>query len=142
MTSTPFHDTSNMPRRWPWFLIGISLFLLGPILTFVQFGVLDRLATPWQLPILATLGVLCMLLSVLQRGGFVRISAFLLFAFVSGFAWYLFLFSMNTPLYAGPANPGTPLPAFQGKLANGQPFASADLAKGQSSVLLFFRGHW
>jgi len=134
--------TDTGPRRWPWFIIGITLFLLGPILTAVQFGPLERLTTPWQLPILMAIGLICMLLSVLQRGGVLRIGGFLLFAFVSGFMWYTFLFMLTTPPYTGPANTGNPLPAFAAKHADGRAFAHTDLADGKSSVMLFYRGHW
>jgi hypothetical protein len=136
-------DTTHPPPRgWPWFIIGVVLVLLGFVLTFVQFSVLNRLTTPWQMPILATLGVICMLLSVLQRGGLLRIAGFLLFAFVSGAMWYMLLIAMNTPPYTGPANPGSPVPAMAAKLADGRAFSNADLANGQPSVMLFYRGLW
>lgn len=135
-------ESTTPPRRWPWFLVGVVLFLLGPILTFVQYGPLGRLTTPWQLPILATLGVVCMLLAVLQSGGVVRTAGFLLFAFVSGFVWFMLLVKVNTPNYTGPANPGSPVPVFAAKLADGSTFANTTLANGRSSVLLFYRGHW
>lgn len=142
MTSASLPDTRNAPRRWPWFIIGVSLFLLGPILTFVQFNLMNHLATPWQMPILATMGVICMLLSVLQSGGAMRIAGFLLFAFVSGFQWFLILAGMNTPAYTGSANPGSPVPVFAAKLADGRSFKTTDLANGNSSVMLFNRGRW
>jgi hypothetical protein len=141
MTSTPIQDTSNIPRRWPWFIIGVTLFLLGPILAFVQFGFMEKLTTPWQVPILASLGAICMLLSVLQRGGVMRIAGFFLFAFVSGFEWYMMLVGITTPAYTGPTA-GNPLPVFNAKLADGRAFANTDLANGQSSVMLFNRGRW
>jgi hypothetical protein len=135
-------DTAAAPRGWPWFIIGIVLVLLGFVLTFVQFNVLSRLTTPWQMPILATLGVICMLLSVLQRGGWGRIAGFLLFAFVSGALWFMLLYGMNTPPYTGPATPRNPVPTMTAKLADGRPFSNADLADGKPSVMLFYRGLW
>jgi hypothetical protein len=94
------------------------------------------------MPILATLGIICMLLSVLQRGGFMRIAGFLLFAFVSGAQWYMLLHGMNTPPYTGPANPGSPVPTMAAKAADGRVFSSSDLGNGQPSVMLFYRGLW
>jgi peptidoglycan/LPS O-acetylase OafA/YrhL len=50
------------PRRWPLFLLGVVLFFVGPAIYFVQ--VYSRqLWTPWYVPILASFGLLLMIIS-------------------------------------------------------------------------------
>jgi hypothetical protein len=128
-------------RRPPWFLLGVALFVLGPIIYAVQFS-MKNLTAPWYVPILATVGVLFMIVSVRQRRGILRIGGLVLFALFCGFQWYTMLVSTRVPPYTGPAQAGQPIPAFTASFANGQPFKAADLRNGTPTVLLFFRGHW
>jgi hypothetical protein len=127
-------------RRWPLFLLGLLLFILGPISVFAQLHFHDR-HTPYQAPILATLGVLLMAVSLWQRGGIIRGIALFLFAALCGLEWFLLLVAMKTPDYAGPTV-GQKTPPFTTTLANGSAFTNDDLAKGENTVLIFFRGHW
>src|SRR5207244_1061614 len=58
-------------RRWPFFLVGVLLFVLGPVIYFVRFRS-EVLETPWYVPVLATVGVFFLLLSLRQRRGLAR----------------------------------------------------------------------
>lgn len=128
-------------RRWPLFLLGVLLFFAGPVLYAVEVWI-GRLAMPWYLPILATVGVLFMIASVWQRGGILRISGLVLFGLLCGAVWFFVLIASRTPDYVGPAQPGKKVPAFMTKLADGKTFTQHDLEAGNRSVLLFFRGRW
>jgi hypothetical protein len=130
-------------RAWVWtlFLIGGVLFVVGPVLYAVQFN-MKHLTTPWYLPILATIGVGLMALSVWQRRGLVRTVGLLLCVVVCGFEWYIFGEAARTPVYAGPVKVGGKLPAFDTNLASGATFTNADLEKGEATLLVFFRGRW
>ena len=59
-------------RRRPWFILGVLLFVLGPALYIVQFKLKHLGFMPWYVPLLATLGVAVMVLSVAQRRGILR----------------------------------------------------------------------
>jgi hypothetical protein len=128
-------------RRWPLFSLGVLLFVLGPALYYIQFR-LEYLDTPWYVPILATAGVVLMVVSVWQRRGVVRIIGLALFLLVAGFEWHALLIGFRTPQYNGPAQPGQKIPAFATTLADGKAFTDRDLDKGIPTVLVFFRGHW
>jgi hypothetical protein len=128
-------------RRPPLFLLGVALFLLGPILYVILFNQ-GHLATPWYVPILATAGVLFMILSVRQRGGFLRSTGLALFVLLCAAQWFIFVVASKTPAYAGPVQVGGSLPAFTANLADGKTFANKDLAGGEPTVLVFFRGRW
>ncbi|HEV3447910.1 MAG TPA: hypothetical protein VG099_24950 [Gemmataceae bacterium] len=128
-------------RRPPLFLLGVALFLLGPILYIVLFNQ-GHLATPWYVPILATAGVLFMILSVRQRGGILRGTGLVLFGLLCAGQWFIFVVATKTPAYTGPVQVGGSLPAFTANLADGKTFANQDLAGGASTVLVFFRGRW
>jgi hypothetical protein len=142
MENVPSNTTVNAPRRsWPLFLLGGLLFVLGPAIYFVQFK-LGHLDMPWHLPVLATVGVLCIAASVLQRRGVWRSLGLVLFALLCGFEWYLVLVFGNTPPYDGPAKVGYKVPEFAATYADGRSFANKDLEDGQRTVLLFYRGHW
>src|ERR1700688_3704789 len=98
----PSAVSSAPQRHLPLFLLGVLLFILGPALYVIQFR-LDHLATPWYVPILATIGVLFMLISARQRRGVARIAGVLLLALFCGFEWFMLLVGTRTPLYTGPA---------------------------------------
>ncbi len=128
-------------RPWPPFLWGVFLVLLGPVLYAVQLYY-KQLWMPWYLPILSTMGVLLMATSVWRQPGFLRAAGLALFLLVCGFEWFMSLVTFKTPLYEGPANIGSPIPAFAATLGDGSSFTSDELASGKNSVLLFFRGRW
>jgi hypothetical protein len=130
-----------LPRRWPLFVAGVLLFLLGPVVYIIQTSV-GNLATPWYAPILASIGVLLMGGSVWQRRGVWGSIALAPFVLVGGLEWFMLVVGMRTPPYTGPAALGQRVPAFATTLADGQAFTDRDLTKGQSTILLFFRGRW
>jgi hypothetical protein len=134
-------ETSHPGRHWPLFLAGILLFLIGPPLYFVEFH-LRHLRVPWYVPLLASAGVVLMAASLWRRRGVVRALLLLLFAMACGLEWYMLLVAMKAPPYSGPALPGSTIPEFAARLADGTPFTEKDLAQGRSTVLLFFRGRW
>ena len=137
----PHAGQGTQTRRWPLFLLGIALFLLGPGLYVAQFN-MGRLSLPWYLPALASLGVVCMTISVVQRGGVVRIVGLVLFTLICGIESFFILVASRAPVYTGPAQPGAKVPAFATALADGTTFTNQDLEKGDRTVLLFFRGRW
>jgi hypothetical protein len=130
------------PRRWPLFLAGIALFVIGPALSAFEILVLARLQTAWYVPILATLGVLLMAISTWQRKGVLRVLALGLFVLVCAGEWLMVGVVTKTPPYEGPARVNQPLPAFTTRLADGSTFADKDLLGDHPTLLLFYRGHW
>jgi hypothetical protein len=141
MEQTPTTPVSPSPSRWPFFVIGFLFFLLGPAINFAQIS-MGKLVTPWHVPVLATVGLAFMGLSVVQRGGIVRPIAFLLFLTVCGFEWFFIVHMIRVPEYTGPAQPGEALPAFAARKADGTTFSHTDLAVGVPSIMLFYRGRW
>lgn len=124
-----------------WLSLGMGLCILGPLLLVAQYGA-KVLIVPWYLPALTTFGMVFVLWSIFVRHGVVRFVALglvMLFAVVQ----WLFLGAMaRLPSYEGPAKAGQPMPAFETILADGSEFTEKDLANGQASVLVFFRGRW
>jgi len=127
-------------RRRPYFLLGVLVFFTGIIISIVLIAT-KRLVEPWYVPILGTIGVLLMLVSVAQRPGMLRIIGLLIFIGLAGAEWYMLLGSKLAP-YAGPAKPGEKLPAFTAALADGSPFNNSNLQEGKPTVMVFFRGKW
>lgn len=133
---------ANAPaRHWPLFLVGVLLFVSGPVLYFVQLR-LQNLGMPWYVPALSTAGVLCMSISVMQRRGILRSVGLLLFVVLCGFEWLILLTATKSPPYAGPAQPGRKVSEFAAMYADGTAFSHNDLEDGHRSVLVFFRGRW
>jgi hypothetical protein len=128
-------------RRLPLFLLGILFFIAGPAIYAAQFQ-MRHLTTPWYAPILATMGVLLMVVSVVRRPGILRGIGLVLFALFCGMEWFMVLVALVTPAYSGPAQIGRTLPAFATELADGKTFTDKNLADGTPTVLLFFRGRW
>ena len=138
---------ANMFRRfnwvlpWTFFLFGGLLFLVGPAIYAAQLS-RSRLATPWFVPILATLGVFCMAVSASQRRGLLRKTGLVVAALLCTFEWFMILVVFSTPSYSGPAQVGRRLPSFATTLADGTRFTEKDLENGSPTVLLFIRGRW
>src|SRR5688572_28306094 len=95
-----FGTTANVRRR-PLFLFGFLLFVLGPVLNFVQLRV-GQLWTPWYVPVLASVGVLLMIASLRQRRSVLRLVGLVVFVVVCGLEWYLFAVKLKAPEYSGP----------------------------------------
>jgi len=133
--------TESAPaRRRPYFLLGMLIFFLGMIIYAVQIAT-KHLVAPWHVPILGTIGVLLMVVSVVQRRGVLRIIGLVLFVVMAGMEWFMMVGSTLAP-YTGPAKTGEKLPAFTATLAEGSPFTNSNLQEGKPTVLVFFRGHW
>jgi hypothetical protein len=101
-----------------------------------------HLGAPWYVPILASVGVALMILSIWRRRGVVRPIGLVLFAILCGLEWHMLLVGTRTPAYTGPAQAGHSIPEFTATLADGRPFTEKDLEQGTHTVLLFFRGRW
>jgi hypothetical protein len=127
-------------RSWLW--LGIGLCLLGLVFNFVQIFQLKYLVTPWYLPVMVTVGVLLVLVSVRQRPTWTRGIVFLVMALLCAGAWYFILSLSRLPEYQGPVQVSRKLPEFTTSLADGRPFTEKDLQQGIPTALVFYRGHW
>jgi len=136
-----FRRFNNWVCPWAIFLFGGLLFLVGPAIYAAQLC-RSRLATPWFVPVLATVGVLCMAVSVSQRRGLLRKIGLVIGAFLCTFEWFMIVVVFSTPSYSGPAQVGYRLPSFATTLADGTRFSEKDLENGGPTVLLFVRGRW
>ncbi len=61
--------SSTLPRRFPgrlWLAMGLGLAALGVIAYVVQIA-MQRLLAPWYMPILATLGVVLLIVSLRRK---------------------------------------------------------------------------
>jgi hypothetical protein len=128
-------------RHWPIFLLGMLLILLGPVAYAVQINA-KHLTTPWYVPILASIGVALMIVSIWRRRGVVRLILLVFFALVCGLEWQMLLVAFRSSVYHGPAQPGRAVPEFKASYADGTPFTEKDLSKGTATVLVFYRGRW
>jgi hypothetical protein len=135
--STP--DPARRPGR-RLLLVGLGLAVLG-VAAYVAQVAAHRLTTPWYMPIAGTLGVLCVVASLWQARTVWRVLALLLVLLVAGAEW-AFLLTLRLPAYTGPVAVGQPFPAFTTARADGTPFTDRDLAGGQNSLLVAFRGRW
>lgn len=123
------------------FWAGLALALAGIPLFIVQ-SLLKRQFVPWYVPILATLGVVLMGLSLRGRRSIARYIALGLIVAFCGFGWFALGVMIRLPEYTGPAVAMKKLPPFTTALADGRPFTQADLEMGRPTVLTFYRGHW
>ncbi len=135
--------SSDAPHRFRgrlFLLLGLGLAVLGVAAYVVQIS-LERLMTPWYVPILASLGVVLVAMSLLERRTIWRVFALLAVVVLVG-AECAFLYALRLPPYTGPIAEGRPFPAFETRRADGTAFTHRDLAGDRSNVLVFFRGRW
>ena len=121
--------------------LGILAALVGVGIFAVQFNA-AILKTPWYMPILATLGVGMIYLSLKRQRTVARWIAAGLFTLFAGFQWFAMLVMMKLPAYTGPAKIGQELPAFAAAYSDGSPFNQDHLKNDKNTILLFFRGRW
>jgi hypothetical protein len=130
--------TTRTSGRWLYWL-GIAAVVLGVAAYFVQFMALKILTVPWYAPILATVGVIFLVVSFLRRHSLIRLITLVLLLFVAGAEWAFVGWMSRVPAYEGPAI-GQPLPDFAISTADGTALTNRDLV-GQPTVLVFYRGH-
>ncbi len=131
------------PRRSPgrlFLALGLTLAALGVIGYVLQIQA-QRLTAPWYVPIMATVGLVFVVVSLWQRRSVWRVLALVLVTLLAGAAW-TFLLAARLPAYTGPIVVGQPFPPFASARADGTPFTQQNLIGEQNSVLVFFRGRW
>jgi hypothetical protein len=136
-------SSSSMPHRFRgrfFLLLGLFLAILGVVAYVVQVS-LARLTAPWYMPTLASLGVVLVIMSLIERRTAWRIVALVVVVLLAGAEWAM-MYAMRLPPYAGPITVGRPFPAFETLRADGTPFTERDLAADKNTVLVFFRGRW
>jgi len=121
-------------------LLGLGLAVLGVGAYVVQIS-LKRLMAPWYMPTIASLGVVLVVVSLLERRTVWRACALLAVVLLAGAEWAI-LYAVRLPPYRGPIAVGRPFPAFKTTRADGTSFTQRDLAGDRNNVLVFFRGRW
>ncbi len=136
-TSPPIRGTGR------WFLwLGVLCAILGPPLYAAQLMVWGRTTEPWYAPVLASLGVVLVILSLRRRTTVWRGLALAFVLFLAAGDWWFLTSYTRLPAYTGPVAAGEAFPEFQAKRADGTLFTRADLAGDRATALIFFRGHW
>ncbi len=121
-------------------LLGVALAALG-VFAYVLQTLLGRLTVPWYMPVLALLGVILVVVSLLERRTLGRMLSLLAVLFLLGAELAMF-YAVRLPPYTGPITVGRPFPAFETSRADGTRFGQRDLVGEQNNVLVFFRGRW
>jgi hypothetical protein len=133
----------SAPRQFRgrlFLLLGLGLAVLGVVAYVAQIA-LERLIVPWYMPVLASLGVVLVIISLVERRTIWRILALMLVVLLAGAEWAM-IYALRLPSYTGPIAVGRPFPAFETTRADGTAFAQSNLAGDQNNVLVFFRGRW
>src|SRR5947208_874529 len=119
MTTTSSPPVKRQHPGRAYLALGLGLVVLGIAGYVVQIRMM-RLFTPWYTPILATLGVLFVIVSLWQQRSVWRILGLILVVLVAGFEW-TFLLALRLPAYSGPVAVDQPFPGFATVRADGTP---------------------
>lgn len=142
MEAIPNPATIDQPGPVRWFAwLGLVLIFFGPILFFIQLRD-KQLVVPWYVPILGTVGLGLLIVSLTRARTAWGIAGVVFIGLVVVGEWYFLLALMRLPAYSGPVAVGSPLPTFTATRANGSPFTQDDLKGTQNTMLVFFRGRW
>ena len=131
-------------RRHP----GRAFLILGILLPFVGIAIYafqiqaKVLRSPWYIPILATAGLLLIILALLQSRSVIRWLFAVFFTLFAAMLWVVFGVLMNVPEYTGPVKVEQPFPNFSTTFADGSAFTQDNLKGSQNTVMVFFRGRW
>jgi FtsH-binding integral membrane protein len=136
-------SSSAAPHRFRgrlFLVLGLGLAVLGVVAYVAQLS-LQRLMAPWYMPILASVGVVLVIISLWERRTLWRVLALVAVVGLAS-AESAILYALRLPPYTGPIAVGRPFPTFEAKRANGTPFTERDLAGDNNNVLVVFRGRW
>ena len=125
--------TSDAPRRHPGRLLaalGLGLAALGIAAYVVQIAA-QRLTTPWYLPIAATLGGSCLVVSLWQERTVWRVLALLLVLLLAGAEWTFLLRRRGCRLTRGRSRKGGRSRRSRRRGPTARRSPSADLEGGQ-----------
>lgn len=122
-----------------WGGAALAIAMIGVYIAQVAWA--RMLFTPWYLPIGGTLAALVVLLTLGRPLRWWRVVVALLCVALAGLEWF-FLLAPVLPQYSGPIAKGSPLPAFQARLADGTPIDATYFQNGRPSVVVFFQGRW
>jgi len=132
--------SARRPSGRLYLVLGMLVAVSGLVIYTIQ--MLAKIhSSPWYVPVLATLGALVIVYSLVLRRTIWRWGTAGLFTLLAGGIWLMF-FALAAPPYTGPVTVGRAFPNFETKLASGASFSQADLQGDQDTVLLFFRGRW
>jgi hypothetical protein len=120
--------------------MGLALAVLGIVIFAVQIS-RQRLAMPWYMPAMASLGVVLVVASLLERRTVWRVLGLLAILLLTS-AEVALVYMSRLPPYTGPIAVGEPFPTFQASRSDGAPFTEPDLAGDRNNVMVFFRGRW
>lgn len=127
-------------RLFPYFLVGLAIFVAGPALYVFRFTNHD-LSLPWYVPVSAAAGLLFMLRSFALSRGVVRAIVLAAFFMLGVLETYFIFVGSRVPAYAG-LKVGERVPAFSAVRADGSAYTERELVDGSPAVLIFFRGRW
>ena len=134
--------TATRPQSGGRGLLALGLFLtIVGIVVYTSQVLRGRLAAPWYMPLLASLGLVLVIVSLWYKRTIWRILALVLALLLTGGEW-AFLLGLPTPPYPGPVQAGESLPTFTTTRADGTSFTRRDLEGSQNNVLVSFRGRW
>jgi hypothetical protein len=122
--------------------LGILCAILGPPLYLAQLLIWGQTVSPWYLPVLATLGVGLVVLSLSCRRTAWRWLAFAFALLIAGGSWWFLTSYVRLPGYKGPVIADRSFPEFRVQRADGTAFSPIDPAGDRATALVFFRGHW
>jgi hypothetical protein len=121
-------------------LLGLALAVLSVVAYAVQIS-LARLFAPWYMPVLGTVGVVLVIISLREKRTVWRVLALVGVGLLAVADWGMLL-AFRLPAYTGPVTVGRPFPTFETLRADGTPFTQSNLAGDRTSALVFFRGRW
>ena len=139
MATSPLTAGHHVPGR-RLLLAGLALAVLGVVAYLVQIA-LGRLVTPWYMPALSSLGVVCAIISLVKKRTAWRVVALSVLLIIAGAEWAM-LYALRLPPYTGPIVVGQPFPPFETIRSDGTPFGQTELTGRANNVLVFFRGRW
>ena len=115
--------------------------VLGPLAYILQLKA-RMLFVTYYLPVVGTVALCLCLLALIKARSVARFVTVGLCGLLAAFEGFLVLPVSGLPAYTGPVEVGKPFPDFAVSRADGSSFTRADLQGNQSTVMLFFRGHW
>jgi hypothetical protein len=137
-------NRSTAQRRHPgrlYLALGVLVALAGVVLYPLQLRA-KVLIAPWYAPILATLGLVLVVLALGRSRSLWRWTAAVLLTLFAAGQWVMLLVLFRAPAYTGPVQAGEPFPEFTTTLADGSTFNRESLQGEQNTVMVFFRGRW
>ena len=136
----PVHRAASRTGRYLWCGMLLAIAVVAGFV--VQIAWANWLITPWYLPLGGTLAAMLVVYAWSRNRTWGRAGATLACVALACLEWLFVIVVTVLPAYHGPVKPGSVLPPFHARLADGTEITDLYFRQHPATAVVFFQGRW